>query len=111
MLRFNALLLEKGNIRVEALEVSELSYEDEKNAFWHEDETVRKYLPEFKFTTWRDLHAKYRIEVFGIDIDAMIERAEIVQNKTVVLFEYGKENRWQKLLREDFWQGVQDGIS
>lgn len=111
VLRFNALLLEKGNIRVEALEVSELSYEDEKNAFWHEDETVRKYLPEFKFTTWRDLHAKYRIEVFGIDIDAMIERAEIVQNKTVVLFEYGKENRWQKLLREDFWQGEQDGIS
>ena len=49
--------------------------------------------------------------MFGIDIDAMIERAEIVQNKTVVLFEYGKENRWQKLLSEDFWQGEQDGIS
>lgn len=111
VLRFNALLLEKGNIRVEALEVSELSCEDEKNAFWHDDDTVRKYLPEFKFTTWRDLHAKYRIEVFGIDVDVMIERAEVVQNKTVVLFEYGKENRWQKLQREDFWQGEQDGIS
>lgn len=105
VLRFNELLLEKGNIRAEVLEVSELAYEEEKNAFWHEDETVRKYLPEFKFTTWRDLQSKYRIEVFAIDIEACIERAEIVYDKTIVLFEYGKDNRWQTLCGADFWQG------
>ncbi len=111
VLRFNALLLEKGNIRVEVLDVSALAHEDEKNAFWHDEVVVRKYLPEFKFTTWRDLHGKYRIEVFCIDVDAIIERAEPLSDKTVVLFEYGEENRWLKLRAEDFWQGERDGIS
>ena len=111
VLRFNELLLEKGNIRAEVLEASEIAYVEEKNAFWHDDETVRNYLPEFKFTTWRELQSRYRIEVFAVDMDACIDRAEEIREKTVILFEYGHENRWQKLRKEDFWQGEQDGIS
>ena len=111
ILRFNELLLEKGNIRAEVLEAEELRCEDEKNAFWHDDDGVRQYLPDFHFTTWRELQSRYRIEVFAIDIEACIKQGKTVERKTPILFVYGKENRYIMIQEKDFWKEEEHGIS
>lgn len=111
ILRFNALCLEKGNIRVDVLEAPDLAYDEAKNRFWHEDDTVRRYLPDFRFTTWRDLQSRYRIEVFAIDIEACIQAAQTIVREVPMLFVYGQENTYQRIADTDFWQEEEHGIS
>lgn len=35
--------------------------------FWRNGETVQKYLPDFAFTNWRDVHKHYAVEEFDVD--------------------------------------------
>ena len=37
------------------------------SAFWRDDEKVRRYIPAYKFSSWRQIHKLYPIELFKAD--------------------------------------------
>ena len=59
-----------------------------KNDFWRSGDIVKKYVPDFRFSSWRDLHKRYHIEVFSVDIPRWTESgSECLQPEIVpVLF-------------------------
>lgn len=40
---------------------------DEVSAFWRNEELVRRYIPDYKFSSWRNIHKLYPIELFRND--------------------------------------------
>lgn len=104
-LKFDALFSEKGAVRPEFLIWNENQWSEEKNHFWRNDTIVRKYLPEFVFTTWRDVKKNYQLEVFSIDVPGFLERGQIMQRHVPILFSYRQgEGQYYIIAGEDFWQ-------
>ncbi len=44
---------------------SEAIYE-KVSAFWRDEQSVRRYIPDYKFSSWRQIHKKYPIECFRV---------------------------------------------
>lgn len=105
-LKFDALMFEKEAIQLEFLKWNQELWAEEKNEFWRNQSLASNYLPDYKFTTWRDIKKKYRIEVFSIDVFAAIQHPyKIICRDTPVLFSYSKDAAaYQKIDNEDFWQ-------
>ncbi|MBP2628675.1 MAG: hypothetical protein H6Q68_3386 [Firmicutes bacterium] len=97
-LKFDALTSEKGTVRPEVLSWNKEIWSKEKGAFWSNQEKVRNYLPDYTFTTWRDINKKYHIEVFSIDIPQYLQSGTIVSVDTPVLFSYVQDTtKYQSL--------------
>lgn len=104
-LKFDALMSEKGTLRPEILSWNKEIWSQEKNAFWNNHEEVRKYLPHYAFTTWRDVNKKYHIEIFSIDILEYLRANTVVKGNIPILFSYEQESiTYQPLILHDFWQ-------
>lgn len=43
------------------------------SAFWHNEELVREYIPNYSFSSWRQIHKNYPIELFKYHWDTMEE--------------------------------------
>lgn len=105
LLRFDALLCDNGNLRPDFLPWDGDQWNDEKNAFWRDETRVRKYLPDYRFTTWRELKKNYHIEVFTVDVPEYLRRGELKANATVVLFAFaGERSSYQVVDGGDFWE-------
>jgi radical SAM superfamily enzyme YgiQ (UPF0313 family) len=106
LLKFDALTDDAGAIRPTDLPWNDEKWADERNAFWRNEAVVRKYLPEYHFTNWRELKKKYHIEVFRYDIPAWLgsDAAELAADDTAVLFSYaGKCSEYKTIDAADFW--------
>lgn len=104
-LKFDALMSEKGAIRPEVLSWNKETWAKHKGTFWSNHEQVRKYLPDYTFTTWRDINKKYHIEVFSIDIHEYLQSGQMLRGETPMLFSYVEDTiKNQPLAGCDFWQ-------
>lgn len=105
-LRFDALTA-NGNLRPDALAWNEDKWNDETSRFWRNEELVHKYIPGFKFTTWRDIKKKYHIEVFSYDLLSYINTGGTAECKiTPVLFIFEQESAsFKEIDGADFWVG------
>ncbi|MEN6568297.1 MAG: DUF4080 domain-containing protein [Veillonellales bacterium] len=104
-LRFNALLLiEKTLLGAEFLNWNGDKWSDEKNRFWRNDAVVKKYLPHYLFTTWRNNKKNYHIEVFSGAMGAYLPEKELKGLSLPILFSWdGIQARYQVIAPEDFW--------
>jgi hypothetical protein len=95
---------EKGTIQPEFLSWNQDQWMEEKNEFWRNANVVRNYIPDYIFTTWRDLKKKYRIEVFSIDLLEYIKQpGKISYKKKPILFSYGQDStQYQYIACDDF---------
>lgn len=88
LLRFDALLADGGRIRPENLDWNRQKYQEITADFWKgAPSRVRKYLPDYGFTNWRDIKKKYHIEIFACNILAA-EDGTLTGQRTAVLFDY-----------------------
>ena len=103
-LKFDALMSEKGSIQPECLTWNQELWMEEKNEFWRNPNITRHYIPNYSFTTWRDIKKKYRIEVFSIDIlEYLKQPGKIVEKDTPILFSYSQEaTMYQLIIDRDF---------
>ncbi len=110
-LKFDALMSENGTVRPEFLPWNQLNqaatdkWADQKNTFWRDTTRVRRYLPDFTFTTWRDLKKAFHVEVFSIDIPAYLNGTDRpADRKVAVLFSYKHTKpTYQVINDDDFW--------
>lgn len=104
LLKMDALMSENGKIRPEFLPWNNEKWLDDKTAFWRNQEIIKKYIPDYCFTTWRDLKKRYHIEVFTTSLPAYLNLEVDQNNIAVVLFSYmTSEPEYQRILNEDFW--------
>lgn len=85
LLKFDALLFDRGGIRPAFLDWNEDAFYAETSRFWR-SEIAGKYLPGYQFTNWRALKKVYHIEVFSIDPIRWRESGRIVHAQTPILF-------------------------
>jgi radical SAM superfamily enzyme YgiQ (UPF0313 family) len=97
LLRYDALLADRGRIRPADLDWNLLRYRGEKAAFWH-SEAPQALLKDFELRDWRSLRARYHIEVFGFDVQAAEDERPVRRRRTALLFDYtGPEVRVQEV--------------
>ncbi|SDE99305.1 B12-binding domain-containing radical SAM protein [Sporomusa acidovorans] len=114
LLKFDALMSEHGTVRPEFLPWNQVNqaandkWADYKTAFWRNSDCVRRYLPDFTFTSWRDIKRTYHIEVFRVDIPAYLQGAEKLDKREVaVLFSYQNlKTSYQVINYDDFWNQI-----
>ncbi|HWR08119.1 B12-binding domain-containing radical SAM protein [Sporomusa sp.] len=110
-LKFDALMSEHGAVRPEFLPWNQMNqaatdkWAEYKNAFWRDSARVRRYLPDFAFTTWRDLKKTFHVEVFSVDIPLYLEGADnLAKHEVAVLFSYkNAKPTYQVINHDDFW--------
>lgn len=102
LLKFNALMVEGGSVRPEFLSWDD-SWEQEKTEFWRSTETVLKYIPDYHFTTWRELKKHYHIEVFTFNVAKYFSQPQAMQQElTPILISYKTKTSYQIIDRQDF---------
>lgn len=57
----------------------------ETSAFWRDEEKVKQYLPDYKFSSWRQINKTYPIELFSFNPE------ESRKEKFYLLLDYSKE--------------------
>jgi len=109
-LKFDALMVERGNMRPEFLPWNDESWQQQVSAFWRNERLVARYLPGFKFHTWRQVRKYYHIEVFAVDVPHYHQTGQIVEKPTPVLFRYDQGiPRFTVIDAADFW-GATDAL-
>lgn len=58
---------------------------DKTSAFWRDEERVKTYLPDYKFSSWRQINKVYPIELFSFDPE------ENREQEFYLLLDYSKE--------------------
>lgn len=108
LLKFDALMHELGAVRPEVLPWNQINqaaddkWAGAKTAFWRDTNRVRRYLPEFSFTTWRDIKKIYHIEVFAVDIPAYLQdAAQLEKRETAILFSYQNGRPYYQRINDD----------
>ena len=94
LLKLDALISERGGVHPERLHWNMTKYQPETARFWR-DSGAEKYIKAYTFTNWRELRRQYHIEVFSMDVLALIGGDVLVQKimkKTAVLFDFRAEN-------------------
>ena len=110
-MKFDALMHEQGTLRPEFLPWNQINqaaadkWADAKTAFWRDTDLVRRYLPDYEFTTWRDIKKRYHIEVFAVDIPSYLQGNEgLTCREVAVLFSYqNAKPSYQVINYDDFW--------
>ncbi|HWR40395.1 MAG TPA: DUF4080 domain-containing protein [Patescibacteria group bacterium] len=129
LMKFDALLDPRGGGRLEFLPWNERfggnereeglkngiqdPWLEEKNLFWRNPDIVKKYIPDFVFSSWRDLRKKYHIEVFPWNIPqwAKSSSAAPEEKATAALFEQSAGTvRVHLLATADFAPGKKEQL-
>ncbi len=105
-LKFDYLDRERDAGRPEYLPWDGGDWEEAKNAFWRDEDAVRRYLPAYAFTSWREVKKNYQLETFLFDIPAWLAGGEIRRQATAVLFSRrAGDPPWQTVADHDFPRG------
>ncbi|WP_371381422.1 B12-binding domain-containing radical SAM protein [Sporomusa aerivorans] len=110
LLKFDALMSEQGTVRPDFLPWNQINqaaadkWADAKTSFWRDTSRAKHYLPEFSFTTWREIKKAYHVEVFMVDIPSYLAGCGYLDNRKIaVLFSYqnGRPS-YQRIKDDDF---------
>lgn len=104
-LKFDALCAERGTVRPDSLPWNADRWAEQVSVFWRDEAKVRKYLPDFKFNTWREIRKRFHIEVFDVNVPECLQAGtKIAKGRTAVLFAYQEgESKYQLIEATDFW--------
>ena len=100
VLKFDALLSDKGKIKPEMLPWQEI--EKQATDEFYMSEQALNYIKDYKFKSWRDLKKKFFIEVFAYDMNNAKEN-EIVMKKNAMIFTY--DDKTSEVVYQEIRQG------
>ena len=100
VLKFDALLSDKGKIKPEMLPWQEI--EKQATDEFYMSEQALNYIKDYKFKSWRDLKKKFFIEVFAYDMNKAKEN-EIVVKKNAMIFTY--DDKMSEVVYQEIKQG------
>ena len=96
-LKMDILLYHDSNFRPEYINWQDTGKGSLAERFWRDEIKAGKYIKGYKFTSWRDINAKYHIDIF----EKYFANEKISKNKAV-LFEK-KAVKWQVIDEKEFF--------
>lgn len=107
LLKADVMMDPAGSLQGRELTWNTERWLEAKNNFWRNELKVRKYVPEYWFSNWRDIKREYPIEVFAVDVAGWLADGKMEQRATAILFikEKGTTPRWMRLDPVDFLLG------
>ncbi len=87
LLKLDLMLLPKGVVRIAGLAWDGEQWGDEKTAFWRDEALVRRYFPQYKPLSWRELKKRYQMEEMAIDVGAYLKNGEIIRKRQMIIVE------------------------
>ena len=104
MLKFDVLYCDSTSVKPDFLLWDNEKWNRETTAFWRNEALVRNYVPDYTFTTWRDIKKKYHIEVFRYTLTDYFTTGEVAPKRNAILFCYAdRATTYQVLNDQDFW--------
>jgi len=103
LLKFDAALDVSGALKGELLDWNRERWARPKSDCWRNEAAVRRYIPDYRFTNWRDVKRKYPIEIFSQNVPRWIATGEWSnQDRTPVLFDVGRKRPvWFALTQDE----------
>lgn len=99
ILKFDALLSDKGKFKPACLPWQELS-KKATDDFYMSDKAL-PYVQNYEFKSWRDLKKKFHIEIFDYDVEKCLQNNPVKQ-KTCMIFAYENDMvHYQKINQGD----------
>ena len=109
LLKFDALTSDGGRLRPDHLPWNGDAWQEQKNAFWRNEQVASKYIAGYRFSAWREIKRLYHLEVFS---GALLEQLGAGRcERSAVLFDYGGgQIIWRALKESDFWREETDAL-
>lgn len=104
LLKVDALLEGRNAMKGGRLDWNNDQWAEAKNELWRNETEMRRYVPLYTFSNWREVKRHYPIEVFAVPVVDWLERSEAPEPEmTPVLFDLaGKTPHWHALPQDLF---------
>lgn len=103
LLKFDALNADKGAVRPEFLPWDTEKWDEAKSSFFRDEALAGRYIPGYRFSTWRQVKKQYHLELFDFDVTSPVETMSAA---TAILFIFQDHSIcYKKLELQDFMPG------
>lgn len=96
-LKMDILLYHDVNFRPVYIKWQDTAKGSLAEKFWRDETKAGKYIDGYKFTSWRNINAKYHVDIF----DCYFSGKELAEKRAVLFIK--KAAKWQVIENEDFF--------
>ena len=103
LLKFETLLDGSGALKGNGLYWNAERWERQKADLWRNEEKLRRYIPDYRFSNWRDVKRNYPVEIFDTDVSEWVSGGEWpTRQMTALAFDRTRRPVWRRLAWNDF---------
>ena len=102
LLKFETLLDEAGALKGEKLDWNKTRWERQKADLWRNEEKLCRYVPDYRFSNWRDVKRNFPLEVFCFNLPQWLDHGEWPESGPTALLFDRRRAAWHCLDRQDF---------
>ena len=102
LLKFETLLDGSGALKGNELDWNAECWERQKTELWRNEEKLRRYIPDYRFSNWRDVKRNYPVEIFDTDVSEWVGGGEWpARQVTALVFDRTRRPVWRRLAWND----------
>ena len=98
LLKFETLLDGSGALKGNGLDWNAERWESQKADLWRNEEKLRRYIPDYHFSNWREVKRIYPVEIFDTDVSEWVAGGEWpTRQVTALAFDRTRRPVWRRL--------------
>ena len=103
LLKFETLLDGSGSLKGNELDWNAERWERQKAELWRNEEKLRRYIPDYRFSNWREVKRIYPVEIFDTDVSEWADGGKWPKRQvTAMVFDRTRHPVWRRLEWNDF---------
>lgn len=102
LLKLDTLMDGSGALKGNGLDWNEERWDRAKAELWRNEAKLRCYIPDYRFSNWRDVKRNYPMEIFDTDVSEWAGSGEWpTQQVTALVFDRTRHPVWRRLAWND----------
>ena len=98
LLKFETLLDGSGALKGNGLDWNAERWESQKADLWRNEEKLRRYIPDYHFSNWREVKRNYPVEIFDTDVSEWVADGKWPKRQLIALvFDRTRRPGWRRL--------------
>jgi radical SAM superfamily enzyme YgiQ (UPF0313 family) len=98
LLKFETLLDGSGSLKGNELDWNAERWERQKAELWRNEEKLRHYIPDYRFSNWREVKRIYPVEIFDTDVSEWADGGKWPKRQvTAMVFDRTSRPVWRRL--------------
>ena len=102
LLKFETMLDDAGALKGEKLDWNATRWERRKADLWRNEEKLRRYIPDYRFSNWREVKRDFPMEVFRCNLPQWLDHGEWPERGLTTLLFDRRRAAWHCLDRQEF---------